>query len=227
MLPDESHARLLHGVWGITWYFRMRNGLRRYAVAQLPRVGAAHRPKRLSVLVDAARRTPGCGIIPPDARSDANTGDVLLDALVDADARGRDPNVIMDVDAPDYGPDSLVDAHANDVADASVDSDPRDTSSDSASDLPEGQPPLADAASDGMPRDCLQNSDCGPNGYCYYALGRCSAWPALPGTCLARPQTCDAPYFPVCGCDSRMYPNSCVMAQAGVSPAQAGACSSW
>jgi hypothetical protein len=51
--------------------------------------------------------------------------------------------------------------------------------------------------------------------YCEWADLSCGGGDQQ-GMCLAKPQTCPTDYAPVCGCDRKVYGNSCAAAMAGV-----------
>jgi hypothetical protein len=64
---------------------------------------------------------------------------------------------------------------------------------------------------------------CDSNEYCEYTGGGCG-FADGGGICKARPFACDEIYAPVCGCDSKTYPNECDARQHGVDVQYAGGC---
>lgn len=86
-------------------------------------------------------------------------------------------------------------------------------------------------ACEGSP--CTNDVDCGAiggwvnadvlgdlEGFCVPASGTCGG----PGTCAARPRSCDDVVEPVCGCDGVTHANACRARQAGTTVAKAGEC---
>lgn len=66
---------------------------------------------------------------------------------------------------------------------------------------------------------CEQASDCTRAEFC-----RLDTQCGGEGSCVARPDTCQDIYAPVCGCDDKTYGNECEAHGAGVSVAKRGAC---
>jgi Kazal-type serine protease inhibitor-like protein len=66
---------------------------------------------------------------------------------------------------------------------------------------------------------CASNPDCAyEEYYCMRPSNSCNG----NGRCETRPEVCYELWAPVCGCDGKIYANSCFAAQAGVSVANAG-----
>ncbi|MCK4660501.1 MAG: hypothetical protein KAV82_13345, partial [Phycisphaerae bacterium] len=87
-------------------------------------------------------------------------------------------------------------------------------------------PNACEAAMAGMSVDykgpciCTGNSDCAPDQFCEYPLGKCEP----PGTCQQRPDIVPPCWDPVCGCDRVTYANVWCAAKVGVSVDFEGAC---
>jgi hypothetical protein len=92
----------------------------------------------------------------------------------------------------------------------------------SAGPLPQVTGPLSRRASCGGPN----HAGCGQGEYCALAVGKCRN-PNAKGTCRKRPSCFSgAATAPVCGCDRKTYPNSCVAAANGVNVLHKGRCRS-
>jgi len=65
---------------------------------------------------------------------------------------------------------------------------------------------------------------CGDGLFCNFPAGANCGRADAPGTCAAKPETCDARVRRVCGCDGTTYPNACAANLAGVSVETNGAC---
>ncbi len=65
---------------------------------------------------------------------------------------------------------------------------------------------------------CSKNADCGKGEYCAKEADDCAGR----GSCTPRPEVCLDMYAPVCGCDGKVYSNSCKAAAAGVNVASDG-----
>ncbi len=62
----------------------------------------------------------------------------------------------------------------------------------------------------------IQGDVCGTGFYCFFENNTCG-FRNTPGTCQIRPDFCTDQINPVCGCDGRIYQNSCEAAGAGQS----------
>lgn len=92
----------------------------------------------------------------------------------------------------------------------------------SAGPLPQVTGSLSRRASCGGPN----HAGCGQGEYCALADGQCRN-PNAKGTCRKRPSCFSgAAAAPVCGCDRKTYPNSCVAAASGVNVLHNGRCRS-
>jgi hypothetical protein len=67
---------------------------------------------------------------------------------------------------------------------------------------------------------CNEFGACPADSYCERAVGRCRS----AGTCETRPDVCPADCPRVCGCNGKVYCNSCLAARAGVSVRARGPC---
>ncbi|MCA9706561.1 MAG: hypothetical protein KDK70_11980 [Myxococcales bacterium] len=68
---------------------------------------------------------------------------------------------------------------------------------------------------------------CSAAEYCDWSLDACGSEPSEPsdqGTCMPRPEGCDAVYQPVCGCDGQVHGNECEAQSAGVDVDAQGEC---
>ena len=70
---------------------------------------------------------------------------------------------------------------------------------------------------------CASNTDCGSGSYCALSTGDCLLAQAV-GFCKPLPTSCPPVNAAVCGCDGKQYTNACEAAQASVSAANDGAC---
>ncbi len=71
---------------------------------------------------------------------------------------------------------------------------------------------------------CTPSTPCqSPSEFCNYSDNLCGATMYV-GHCKARPVGCSAVYSPVCGCDGKVYPNSCSANALGFDLANEGAC---
>jgi hypothetical protein len=70
----------------------------------------------------------------------------------------------------------------------------------------------------------LTGKACPDGEYCNFpSSAQCGAADQT-GTCASKPEVCDALFDPVCGCDDKTYGNACSAAEAGVSVARTGSC---
>lgn len=75
----------------------------------------------------------------------------------------------------------------------------------------------------GTTSTCASNSECKPGAFCNLD-GICQVTGGKAGTCEERPQGCPELWSPVCGCNGKVYGNSCEAHSQGVSVKQIGAC---
>jgi hypothetical protein len=66
--------------------------------------------------------------------------------------------------------------------------------------------------------------DCAPGLFCQHQAGSLCGAADAPGECVAVPDFCPEIYAPVCGCDGRTYPNSCMAAANRVGILDNGTC---
>jgi hypothetical protein len=73
---------------------------------------------------------------------------------------------------------------------------------------------------------CDTDANCASGQFCGRGDATCETWLAgdARGICVAVPDRCWTTENPVCGCDGQTYRNRCLMSQARMSPAHAGAC---
>jgi hypothetical protein len=80
------------------------------------------------------------------------------------------------------------------------------------------------APADARGRSCgAHHRSCGGAEYCQFSPGSCHAARAT-GVCRAKPQVCPDVFITVCGCDGKVYANTCQANRAGVSVAHLGYC---
>jgi hypothetical protein len=65
---------------------------------------------------------------------------------------------------------------------------------------------------------------CGPEEWCNFAHDGCGEQEGERAECVRRPETCEGPGDPVCGCDGMMYGSECEAQSAGVDLSVAGGC---
>jgi hypothetical protein len=70
----------------------------------------------------------------------------------------------------------------------------------------------------------LAGKTCPKSQYCDFPIDAMCGAADAGGTCMTRPQVCDALFKPVCGCDGHTYSSGCAAASAGVSVAGEGEC---
>jgi hypothetical protein len=75
----------------------------------------------------------------------------------------------------------------------------------------------------GCQSTCTSSAECGSTDYCSIPTAACLT-PRSLGFCKARPESCTDVVSPVCGCDSKTYPNSCQASLVGVAVAANGEC---
>jgi hypothetical protein len=84
-------------------------------------------------------------------------------------------------------------------------------------------PTGANAVGPGKQCGTIVGIKCDAGLFCQNKPGQCSVADAA-GTCVRVPKICPTIFRPVCGCDSKTYPNDCERQRASVSKSHDGKC---